>query len=92
MRVRMRGKSDLSMVMYDKNGENWFIFYWMEDPTMINVFNWNLLAVTKKEVLDILEEFQMMSSREMVEFDKTEDGEKKIGNYLCNSRNYLRFL
>lgn len=92
MRVRMRGKSDLSMVMYDKNGENWFIFYWMEDPNMINVFNWNLLAVTKKEVLDILEEFQMMSSREMVEFDKTEDSEKKIGNYLCNSRNYLRFL
>lgn len=92
MRVRMRGKSDLSMVMYDKNGENWFIFYWMEDPTMINVFNWNLLGVTKKEVLDILEEFQMMSSSEMVEFDKTEDGEKKIGNYLCNSRNYLRFL
>ncbi|KAI5410404.1 hypothetical protein KIW84_055782 [Lathyrus oleraceus] len=40
------------------------------------------LPCLHQEVLDILEEFQMMSSREMVEFDKTEDGEKKIGRMV----------
>lgn len=42
----------------------------------INGFNYNFLTKTKRELLNI------MISREMIELDKSDNEDKKIGDYL----------
>lgn len=57
---------------------------------MINGFNYDFLTVTEKRVLDIINEFWIMSYRTTVEFDKRENVDKKISDYLHKFRNCLR--
>lgn len=71
-----------SLVMYREDGEYWLSIYWTEDHVAINDFNYDYLSVIKREVAKILEEFHIMSSREIVEFNQCDDWEKKIDDYL----------
>lgn len=57
---------------------------------MINGFNYDFLTITEKRVLDIINEFWIMSYRTTVEFDKRENVNKKISDYLHKCRNCLR--
>lgn len=48
----------------------------------INNFNRNYLIIIEMEAITILEEFSIISSREMVEFDQCDDCKNLIDEYL----------
>lgn len=52
---------------------------------MLNVFKYDLLSEKDKEVLYILDDFCIMSSKEMVESDKSDDNDKRIGSIILMS-------
>lgn len=57
------------MVMFEEDDETHFPLYWTDDPMTIDDFNYGFLSKTKREFVVILEEFPIMSSKEMVEHD-----------------------
>lgn len=66
MFVRVRVQDNSSMVMFEEIDENWFSLYWTNDHVPINSFNHDFLSETEMDVLEILEEFRIMSSREIM--------------------------
>lgn len=70
------------MVIYGEEKNYSFPLYWMDDLVVINEFNSDYLAITKMEIIEILEDFFIMSSREMVEFNQCDDWERKLDEYL----------
>lgn len=60
--MRVGGKDNRSMVMYDEDKYEWFPFYYTYYPMTINGYNYDFLTVVEKEVLDISEEFWIMNS------------------------------
>lgn len=51
----------------------------------INRFNYEFLIETEREALYVLDDFCIISSWEMVEFNKIDNSGKDIGEYLCVS-------
>lgn len=73
------------MIIFEENEKNRFSFYKTEDLMAINGFNYKFLTETERHVLDILDEFCKMISREIVEFD---NANKDIGEYLQKFNHY----
>lgn len=61
----MRGKN-WSMVMFHENEKCQFSFYWIKIYVAINGLNYEFLTESEKDILDILDEFHIMSSRDNV--------------------------
>lgn len=59
-----------------------FPSYWRKNPLAINGFNFEFLTKTEKEVVNVLDDFNVMSTRKIVELDRGED--HKIDEYLHN--------
>lgn len=72
------------MVMFGASDESQIPFYQINDLVMLNVFKYGLLSETDKEVLYILDDFCIMSSKEMVESNKSDDNDKRIGYIFHN--------
>lgn len=70
-----------SMVTTMEYGACHFPLYWAKNPLAINGFDFEFLTTTEREVVNILDEFNIMNSREIIELDRGED--YKIDEYLC---------
>lgn len=46
-----------------------FPSYWRKNPLAINGFNFEFLTKTEKEVVNVLDDFNVMSTRKIVELD-----------------------
>lgn len=55
----------------------------------MNDFNHDFFTDTYRTIVEILEEFHIMISREMVENDQSDDSGKKIDDYL---RKFLMYI
>lgn len=58
-----------------------FPLTWIEDQTMIARFNFDYLTLTKGEIVQFLDEFQVMSFCTMIQLNQGNDND--INQYLC---------
>lgn len=57
------------MMMFEEIGECHFPIYWIDKLVPINGFFCEILSEMEREVVEILEEFYITSTREMGEYD-----------------------
>lgn len=54
----------------------------------INEFNYNFLSEIERKVIDFFDEFRIISSKEIMQFDKRSNSDRATGNYLRNFNVY----
>lgn len=68
------------MITAEENDVVCFPLYRPKNPLAINNFDFEFLILTKRDVVNVLDKFNIMNSREIVELDRGDD--YKIGKYL----------
>lgn len=68
--MRVMRRCGASMVFTREDDIYCFPLCWTEDPMAMAGFEYEFLAITKKEVVYLLDEFSIMSSRETTKLDR----------------------
>lgn len=61
------------MIIFEEDGGYFFPMYWISEPVAINDFSHDYLTSTRREVVEILKTFAIMSSHEIVELGSRDD-------------------
>lgn len=66
------------MVVFEEIDEHHFSLHWMSNLMPINGFKCDLLREMEREVIEFLKAFYIMSAREVVEYDRIYESDKKM--------------
>lgn len=65
------------MAVFEEIDEHQFLLQWVSNLVPINDFNRELLRERKRELIEFLDPFYIMSEIEVVEYVRSDDNDKK---------------